>query len=116
LDLKGFVREAIGVADNNIKSKYLNLIHKDIDIQITGLRPGEKLYEEVLASSENTLSTHHPKILIAKTRQTTEVHDALIQELLHKAEQQENELCVTLMKKIVPEFISNNSTYQKLDQ
>jgi FlaA1/EpsC-like NDP-sugar epimerase len=90
--------------------------YKDIDIQITGLRPGEKLYEEVLASSENTLSTHHPKILIAKTRQTTEAHDALIQELLHKAEQQENELCVTLMKKIVPEFISNNSTYQKLDQ
>ena len=90
--------------------------YKDIDIQITGLRPGEKLYEEVLASSENTLSTHHPKILIAKTRQTTEAHDAQIQELLHKAEQQENELCVTLMKKIVPEFISNNSTYQKLDQ
>lgn len=89
--------------------------YKDIDIQITGLRPGEKLYEEVLASSENTLATHHPKILIAKTRLTTQEQEAGIQELLLKAEQQDNELCVTLMKKLVPEFISNNSTYQKLD-
>lgn len=90
--------------------------YKDIDIQITGLRPGEKLYEEVLASSENTLTTHHPKILIAKTRQTTQEQEAGIQDLLHEADQQNNELCVTLMKKLVPEFISNNSTYQKLDK
>ncbi|MEN9421565.1 MAG: hypothetical protein RLZZ107_1042, partial [Bacteroidota bacterium] len=88
--------------------------YKDIDIQITGLRPGEKLYEEVLASSENTLTTHHPKILIAKTRLTTQEQEAGIQDLLHQADQQNNELCVTLMKKLVPEFISNNSTYQKL--
>jgi FlaA1/EpsC-like NDP-sugar epimerase len=90
--------------------------YKDIDIQITGLRPGEKLYEEVLASSENTLTTHHPKILIAKTRQTTQEQEAGIQDLLQQADQQNNELCVTLMKKLVPEFISNNSTYQKLDK
>jgi FlaA1/EpsC-like NDP-sugar epimerase len=90
--------------------------YKDIDIQITGLRPGEKLYEEVLASSENTLTTHHPKILIAKTRLTTQEQEAGIQDLLHQADQQNNELCVTLMKKLVPEFISNNSTYQKLDK
>jgi hypothetical protein len=61
------------------------------------------------------LATNHPKILIAKTRLTTQEQDARIQELLLKAEQQDNELCVTLMKKLVPEFISNNSTYQKLD-
>lgn len=90
--------------------------YKDIDIQITGLRPGEKLYEEVLASSENTLPTHHPKILIAKTRQTTTAQVSSIHELLSIAELQQNEACVTLMKKLVPEFISNNSTYQKLDQ
>ncbi len=90
--------------------------YRDIDIQITGLRPGEKLYEEVLASSENTLTTHHPKILIAKTRLTTQEQEAGIQDLLHQADQQNNELCVTLMKKLVPEFISNNSTYQKLDK
>ncbi len=90
--------------------------YKDIDIKITGLRPGEKLYEEVLASSENTLTTHHPKILIAKTRLTTQEQEAGIQDLLHQADQQNNELCVTLMKKLVPEFISNNSTYQKLDK
>lgn len=90
--------------------------YKDIDIQITGLRPGEKLYEEVLASSENTLATHHPKILIAKTRQTTKEQQDGIHELLTIAEQQQNEACVTLMKKLVPEFISNNSTYQKLDK
>ena len=90
--------------------------YKDIDIQITGLRPGEKLYEEVLASSENTLPTHHPKILIAKTRQTTTAQISNVHELLSIAELQQNEACVTLMKKLVPEFISNNSTYQKLDQ
>jgi FlaA1/EpsC-like NDP-sugar epimerase len=90
--------------------------YKDIDIQITGLRPGEKLYEEVLASSENTLTTHHPKILIAKTRQTTKEQEGHIRELLTLAEQQQNEACVTLMKKLVPEYISNNSTYQKLDR
>ncbi|MFM6946965.1 MAG: polysaccharide biosynthesis protein [Flavobacteriales bacterium] len=90
--------------------------YKDIDIQITGLRPGEKLYEEVLASSENSLATHHPKILIAKTRQTTQEQANGISELLSIAEKQENEACVTLMKKLVPEYISNNSTYQKLDK
>jgi len=50
---------------------------KDIEIKITGLRPGEKLYEELLADSETTLPTHHPKILIAKTRQITDEFEPL---------------------------------------
>jgi hypothetical protein len=54
--------------------------------------------------------------LIAKTRLTNQEQEAGIQDLLHQADQQNNELCVTLMKKLVPEFISNNSTYQKLDK
>lgn len=87
----------------------------DIDIQVTGLRPGEKLYEEVLANTENTITTYHPQILIAQTRPTTPDQAQLIKTLLVKAEQQENEASVRLMKQIVPEFISNNSFFQKLD-
>ena len=49
--------------------------YKDIDIKITGLRPGEKLYEELLASSENSLPTHHPKIL--KTKVNTISHEQM---------------------------------------
>ncbi|MEN9743136.1 MAG: hypothetical protein RLZZ65_941 [Bacteroidota bacterium] len=89
---------------------------KDIDIQFTGLRPGEKLYEEVLASSENTLPTHHPKILIAQNRVTTAEQFAQIERLIETANDQKSEASVSLMKQLVPEYISNNSTFQKLDQ
>lgn len=89
--------------------------YTDIDIQVTGLRPGEKLYEEVLANTENTITTYHPQILIAQTRPTTPNQAQLIKELLATADQQENEASVRLMKQIVPEFISNNSSFQKLD-
>jgi len=89
--------------------------YSDIDIQVTGLRPGEKLYEEVLANTENTITTYHPQILIAQTRRTTPNQAQLIKELLATADQQENEASVRLMKQIVPEFISNNSSFQKLD-
>ncbi|MFC2148445.1 UDP-N-acetylglucosamine 4,6-dehydratase family protein, partial [Bacteroidota bacterium] len=88
----------------------------DIDIKVTGLRPGEKLYEELLASGENTLPTYHKKIMISKVRELdyTEVRSKI------------DELCVSnmffnadtvgLMKKIVPEFVSNNSEFCKLDE
>ncbi len=89
--------------------------YTDIDIQVTGLRPGEKLFEEVLANAENTLPTYHPQILIAHTRPTTPGQAQLIAALLKSADQQENEASVKLMKQIVPEYISNNSSYQKLD-
>jgi FlaA1/EpsC-like NDP-sugar epimerase len=91
-------------------------VGKDIELVFTGLRPGEKLYEELLANEENTIPTHHQKILIAKTRMENDTQLAAIQALINLAIQQENEAIVTQMKKIVPEFISNNSEYQKLDK
>ncbi|MFN5679751.1 MAG: polysaccharide biosynthesis protein [Flavobacteriia bacterium] len=90
--------------------------YADIDIKVTGLRPGEKLYEEVLATSENTIPTHHPQILIAKTRTTSPDQKKLINDPLAKASHQDNESSVGLMKQIVPEYISNNSLFQKLDK
>ena len=88
---------------------------KDIDIQLTGLRPGEKLYEELLAKEENTIATHHPKILKAKIREEEATQIDEINQLIGLFESQNNELLVTKMKKIVPEYISNNSTFEKLD-
>ena len=90
--------------------------YTDIDIQLTGLRPGEKLYEEVLSHAENTVPTYHPQILIARTREAIQGQEDLIGALLEKANNQENEASVKIMKQLVPEYISNNSTYQKLDQ
>lgn len=89
---------------------------KDIELAFTGLRPGEKLYEELLANEENTMPTHHQKILIAKTRVENDEQLAAIQALIDLSVEQENEAIVRQMKKIVPEFISNNSEYQKLDK
>jgi len=94
---------------------------QDIDIKIVGLRPGEKIYEELLANNENTIKTHHPKIMIAKVN-----HDDLSQKV-----ERINYLCqhivgphailpdfmnlVRHMKKIVPEFKSQNSEFEILD-
>lgn len=88
----------------------------DIEIKITGLRPGEKLYEELLATEENTITTHHPQILIAKVRayEFEEVSNN-IHDLIDQFESQDNLEIVKKMKEIVPEFISNNSIYSKLD-
>jgi FlaA1/EpsC-like NDP-sugar epimerase len=88
---------------------------KDIEIKITGLRPGEKLYEELLAKEENTLPTHHPKILKAKFREVEQSQLKEIDELISLFGTQNNMDIVGKMKHIVPEFISNNSTYEKLD-
>ena len=87
----------------------------DIKIKITGLRPGEKLYEEVLSDGETTLPTYHPQILIGKTREIlpTVIEDVL--KLIAHSNSQENDLVVKKMKKIIPEFLSNNSVYGKLD-
>ena len=90
--------------------------YHDIDIQVTGLRPGEKLYEEVLANSENTIPTYHPQILIAKTRPSKPNQAQLIETLLNTAKLQDNQNSVKLMKQIVPEYISNNSLFQELDK
>ena len=89
---------------------------KDIQIKITGLRPGEKLYEELLAKEENTLATHHPQILKAKIREENDSRINDISDLVAMFGDQNNIKIVTKMKSIVPEFISNNSTFEKLDK
>lgn len=89
---------------------------KDIEIKITGLRPGEKLYEELLADSESTLPTHHPQIMKAKTRSEDVLKINEIDNLLKLFDEQDNAQIVKLMKSIVPEFLSKNSIYQELDK
>lgn len=89
---------------------------KDIQIKFTGLRPGEKLYEELLAKEENTMTTHHPQILIAKTREEDDIQIERVQDLVDLFNSQDNDAIVAKMKEIVPEFISNNSRYEKLDK
>ncbi|MHC1707545.1 MAG: polysaccharide biosynthesis protein [Bacteroidales bacterium] len=89
---------------------------KDIQIVYTGLRPGEKLFEELLFDKENTLPTHHPQIMIAKVREYNldHVKQDMKELLVHLNNQDEMEL-VARMKSIVPEFISKNSVFEKLD-
>ena len=89
---------------------------KDIEIKVTGLRPGEKLYEELLAQDENTIPTHHPKILIAKVRESNPIIKQTIEELINLYDSQNNQNIVKLMKEIVPEYISNNSEFSTLDK
>ena len=89
---------------------------KDIEIRVTGLRPGEKLYEELLAKEENTIATHHPKILKANVRDEDVAQIEAINVLIGLFETQKNDEIVAKMKQIVPEFISNNSDYEKLDK
>ena len=90
---------------------------KDIDIVISGLRPGEKLYEELLANDENTLPTHHDKIMIAKVHCCDiEKKQREIKELCILGKTADNMAIVRKMKSIVPEFLSNNSEYQILDK
>jgi FlaA1/EpsC-like NDP-sugar epimerase len=91
--------------------------YKDIDIKIIGLRPGEKLYEELLNDTSKTLPTHNEKILIAQEIQDDfkKIHSATL-DLLESIENISNEEIVASMKKIVPEFKSMNSVFQTLDK
>ena len=90
---------------------------KDIKIVFTGLRPGEKLYEEVLSNAENTVPTDHKKILIAKVREYdyTEVNEAFkVFDTLARGG--DKMATVRAMKALVPEFKSNNSEFEVLDR
>lgn len=91
-------------------------IGSDIQIVFTGLRPGEKLKEELLADQEQVLPTYHPKIMISKVR-TYEFDWAnkQIQLLLKMYQGQNTEHLVAKMKEIVPEFVSQNSVFEELD-
>ena len=110
--------ESVKIFDVSKRMIYLSGLRypEDIEIEITGLRPGEKLYEELLATSEITLPTYHDKIIIAKTSQieydrikrkidgfTKNFHTLTNMELVH------------MMKVFVPEYVSNNSIYEQLD-
>ena len=90
---------------------------EDIDIEISGLRPGEKLYEELLANNENTQPTYHEKIMIAKvpTINTSEVK-LKIEEICEVNLESDNFKVVSLLKELVPEYLSKNSIYEKLDK
>ena len=88
----------------------------DIEIKEIGLRPGEKLYEELLATKENTIPTYHPKIMRAQVRRyPLEAIDREYDDLWHILEGMDDMAIVAKMKAIVPEFLSNNSIYCKLD-
>ncbi|WP_405292928.1 SDR family NAD(P)-dependent oxidoreductase [Algibacter sp. Ld11] len=103
------------LAKNMIKLSGLRY-PEDIDIKITGLRPGEKLYEELLANGENTLSTYHKKILISKTRELDyEKIKSSIEELCITNRFQNNNI-VLKMKRLIPEYKSNNSDYERFDK
>jgi FlaA1/EpsC-like NDP-sugar epimerase len=86
---------------------------KDIEIKVTGLRPGEKLYEEVLSDKENTLATPHPKILIAKVREYEypEVQKE-IGELIQLFDEQNNGKIISKLKQMIPEYQSTNLEFQ----
>lgn len=89
---------------------------KDIQIVYTGLRPGEKMYEELLNKEEATIPTHNPKIKIAKVIVYPFSHVENVVKNLLVLNKQGNEYdLVRMMKRIVPEFISNNSEYEQLD-
>ena len=91
--------------------------HKDIKIEFTGLRPGEKLYEEVLANTENTMPTNHSRIRIAKVREYDyEEAKNMTDTLEHLSRIVDVPSMVRLMKQIVPEFISQNSKYEEFDR
>ncbi|MBR5784960.1 MAG: polysaccharide biosynthesis protein [Bacteroidales bacterium] len=126
------VLEAGSIGDNNnifvfdmgkpvkiydLAKKMIMLSHvPDVEIEITGLRPGEKLYEELLATKENTIETENPKIMRAKVREYTkdEVNEN-ISDLETIIDTCDDYKIVAKMKKIVPEFKSNNSVYTALD-
>jgi len=89
---------------------------KDIQIKVTGLRPGEKLYEELLANKENTVPTYHSQIMIAKVREyDSSLVKNEINQLVEVAKTGDKFAIVKKMKEIVPEFISKNSVYEVLD-
>ncbi|MBR0073937.1 MAG: polysaccharide biosynthesis protein, partial [Bacteroidales bacterium] len=100
------------LAKNMIRLSHL----ENIEIKEIGLRPGEKLYEELLATKENTLPTHHPKILRAKVRRNDphEV-DGCLQNLMAIEKTSDVFAIVREIKRIVPEYISNNSVFEALD-
>ena len=91
-------------------------LEKDIQITFTGLRPGEKLFEELLNPSETSLPTHHKKIMIATVREYNfEKIKSVVNKLTYLFDKQNNNELVKILKKYIPEYKSNNSIFEKLD-
>jgi len=89
---------------------------EEIKIKFIGLRPGEKLYEELLSNNATTVPTHHEKIMISKDPYLGfEEIDLLCKQIIKSAVKRDKIQVVTLLKAIVPEFISNNSEFELLD-
>lgn len=106
--------KAVKIVD--LARRMIQLSGVDIDIKFTGLRDGEKLYEEVLNSKETTLPTFHPKIKIAKVRMYDYVSVCKsIEELVEHSYENDDMQIVKIMKNIVPEFKSQHSKYEVLD-
>ncbi len=103
------------LAKKMIKLSGLSL-GKDIQIIFSGLRPGEKIFEELLNDKEKTVATHHEKILIANVHEYEFAEVKREIDILHSLfDKQDNEAIVRKMKQIVPEYLSHNSIYEKLD-
>lgn len=110
--------ESVKIAD--MANKMIELAgfvpNKDIMIEYTGLRPGEKLYEEVLATAENTIPTEHHSIRIAKVRQYDyDEVTKVVDELEDLSKKIEVDKMVKLMKQFIPEFKSRNSEFERFD-
>lgn len=105
----------LNMAENMIRLSGLKP-YKDIDIQIIGLRPGEKLYEELLSDTATTLPTYHPKIMVSKVPvDDFRSVNQKIQEIISASDEDKRKLVVKKIKDLVPEFLSQNSEFEILD-
>lgn len=110
--------QSIRIADLATKMVSLSGLKLNTDIKIvySGLRPGEKLYEEVLNKEELTIATYHPKIKIARVAAADlDTAKKYIEDMINAAKNNDDWQCVRLLKHLVPEFKSNNSKYQTID-
>lgn len=112
--------EPVRIYDLAVKMIRLNgfVPNKDIHIVETGLRPGEKLYEELLSDSEQTISTHHPKIMIAKVSGPLEdISMGLLNHMTYASLNGSTDLeLVGCLKQLIPEYVSMNSEFEELDK
>ncbi|WP_392437689.1 polysaccharide biosynthesis protein [Cruoricaptor ignavus] len=111
--------EPVKIVDLATRMIQLSGLEPNVDIPIvyTGLRPGEKLYEELLSDDARTLPTHHEKIMISKDpgRTYSEISELFIH-IVNEAKKEDKMAVVKILKDIVPEFLSNNSEFESLDK